>query len=54
MTPVPESSSMRKKGTHIEAGEPIFTIYAERKWHLDKAIEEGTEADARCCRGNAP
>jgi AMP phosphorylase len=30
-----------KKGHSVDAGEPIFTIYAEKKWHLEKAIEEG-------------
>jgi AMP phosphorylase len=30
-----------KKGTRIETGDPIFTIFAERKWQLDKAVEEG-------------
>jgi AMP phosphorylase len=30
-----------KKGTRIEAGDPIFTIFAERTWQLDKAVEEG-------------
>jgi AMP phosphorylase len=30
-----------KKGNKVQAGDPIFTIYAERKWQLDKAVEEG-------------
>ena len=30
-----------KKGTLIKAGEPLFTIYAEREWRLQKAVEEG-------------
>ena len=30
-----------KKGNRVEKGEPIFTIYAERSWRLQKAIEEG-------------
>lgn len=30
-----------KKGKLIRAGEPLFTIYAERSWRLQKAIEEG-------------
>ena len=30
-----------KKGNRVEKGEPIFTIYAERNWRLQKAIEEG-------------
>ncbi|HON81596.1 MAG TPA: AMP phosphorylase [Methanoregulaceae archaeon] len=30
-----------KKGNRVEKGEPIFTIYAERSWRLEKAIEEG-------------
>jgi AMP phosphorylase len=30
-----------KKGNHVDAGVPIFTIYAEKKWQLDKAVEEG-------------
>jgi len=30
-----------KKGTLIKAGEPLFTIYADREWRLQKAIEEG-------------
>ena len=30
-----------KKGNLIKAGEPLFTIYAERDWRLQKAIEDG-------------
>jgi AMP phosphorylase (EC 2.4.2.-) len=30
-----------KKGTRVEKGQPIFTIYAERAWRLQKAIELG-------------
>ncbi len=30
-----------KKGSRVKAGEPIFTIYADRSWRLQKAIEEG-------------
>ncbi|TAJ45285.1 AMP phosphorylase [Methanofollis fontis] len=30
-----------KKGTQVEAGEPIFTVYADRQWRLQKALEEG-------------
>ena len=30
-----------KKGKLVKAGEPIFTIYAERSWRLQKAVEEG-------------
>lgn len=32
-----------KKGNRVEKGEPIFTIYAERSWRLQKAIEEGRQ-----------
>lgn len=28
-----------KHGTSLSKGEPIFTIYADRKWRLEKAIE---------------
>jgi AMP phosphorylase len=31
----------KKKGTRVEKGEPIFTIYAEKGWRLQRAIEEG-------------
>lgn len=30
-----------KKGDQVKRGEPLFTIYAERNWRLQKAIEEG-------------
>jgi AMP phosphorylase len=30
-----------KKGSRVKKGEPIFTIYAERTWRLQKAIEVG-------------
>jgi AMP phosphorylase len=30
-----------KKGKLIKVGEPIFTIFAERSWRLQKTIEEG-------------
>jgi len=30
-----------KKGSRVQKGEPIFTIFAERGWRLQKAIEEG-------------
>jgi AMP phosphorylase len=30
-----------KKGTRVKAGEPLFTIYAEKNWRLQNAIEEG-------------
>ncbi|OPY38947.1 MAG: AMP phosphorylase [Methanoregula sp. PtaU1.Bin051] len=30
-----------KKGTPVKAGEPLFTIYADRSWRLQKALEEG-------------
>jgi len=30
-----------KKGTPVRAGEPLFTIYADRSWRLQKALEEG-------------
>lgn len=30
-----------KKGTRVEDGDPIFTIFADRNWHLQKAVEEG-------------
>jgi AMP phosphorylase len=28
-----------KGGCHVKAGEPLFTIYAEKEWKLDQAIE---------------
>ena len=30
-----------KKGRRVKAGEPLFTIYAEKNWRLQNAIEEG-------------
>jgi len=30
-----------KKGKLVKTGDPLFTIYAERSWRLQKAIEEG-------------
>ncbi len=30
-----------KKGTRVSAGDPLFTIYADRSWRLQKAVEEG-------------
>jgi len=30
-----------KKGTMVKAGEPLLTIYADRNWRLQKAVEEG-------------
>lgn len=30
-----------KKGAQIKQGDPIMTIYADRSWRLQKAIEEG-------------
>ncbi len=30
-----------KKGKLIKAGEPLFTLFAERNWRLQQAIEEG-------------
>ena len=30
-----------KKGNRVIAGEPIFTIHADRNWRLQRAIEEG-------------
>jgi AMP phosphorylase len=32
-----------KKGTKVKQGEPIITIYAERSWRLQKAIELGRQ-----------
>jgi len=31
----------QKKGSRVKRGDPILTIYADRQWRLDKAIEEG-------------
>jgi len=30
-----------KKGRLVKAGEPLFTIFADRNWRLQNAIEEG-------------
>ena len=30
-----------KKGKLVKAGEPLFTLYADRSWRLQQAIEEG-------------
>jgi AMP phosphorylase len=30
-----------KKGTMVHTGDPLFTIYADRSWRLQKALEEG-------------
>ena len=30
-----------KKGTRVKKSDPIFTIYAEREWRLERAIEVG-------------
>jgi AMP phosphorylase len=30
-----------KKGKLVKTGEPLFTIYAERNWRLQQAVEEG-------------
>ena len=30
-----------KKGSRVRKGDPIITIYAEREWRLDRAIEVG-------------
>jgi AMP phosphorylase len=30
-----------KKGKRVKVGEPLFTIYAEKNWRLQNAIEEG-------------
>jgi len=32
-----------KKGTKVKQGEPIMTIYAERSWRLQKAVELGRQ-----------
>ncbi|MDG6257237.1 MAG: AMP phosphorylase [Methanomicrobiaceae archaeon] len=31
----------KKKGTRVEKGETIFSIYAEKAWRLQQALEEG-------------
>ncbi|MBP2133723.1 AMP phosphorylase [Methanomicrobium sp. W14] len=33
----------RKRGQKVEKGEPIYTIYADRKWRLEKAIEQARQ-----------
>ena len=33
----------KKRGQRIEKGEPIYTIYAEREWRLEKAIQEARQ-----------
>jgi AMP phosphorylase len=30
-----------KKGKLVKAGEPLFTLYADRNWRLQQAVEEG-------------
>ncbi|MDO9539273.1 MAG: AMP phosphorylase [Methanocalculus sp.] len=30
----------KKQGQHVKKGDPIFTIYANRSWRLQKALEE--------------
>jgi AMP phosphorylase len=30
-----------KKGARVKKGDPIFTLYAEKAWRLQKALEEG-------------
>jgi AMP phosphorylase len=30
-----------KKGKLVKSGEPLFTIYADRNWRLQQAVEEG-------------
>ena len=30
-----------KKGTRVKKGDPIFTIYADREWRLERTIEVG-------------
>jgi AMP phosphorylase len=30
-----------KRGKLVKTGDPLFTLYAERSWRLQKAIEEG-------------
>lgn len=41
MTGVPGILLHAKKGKLIKTGEPLFTIYADREWRLQKALEEG-------------
>ena len=33
----------KKRGQRIEKGEPIYTIYADREWRLEKAIEQARQ-----------
>lgn len=33
----------KKRGQRIEKGEPIYTVYAEREWRLQKAIEQARQ-----------
>jgi AMP phosphorylase len=30
----------KKQGQHVKKGDPIFTIYADRGWRLQKALED--------------
>ena len=30
-----------KKGNLVKAGDPLFTIFADRNWRLQNALEEG-------------
>jgi AMP phosphorylase len=30
-----------KKGKLVKSGDPLFTIYADRSWRLQNAVEEG-------------
>ncbi|MEM2030459.1 MAG: thymidine phosphorylase, partial [Archaeoglobaceae archaeon] len=32
----------KKRGEVVKAGEPLLTIYAEKEWKLDNAIEVAT------------
>ncbi len=32
----------KKMGKYVKVGEPLFTIYAEKDWKLDRAIEAAT------------
>jgi len=32
-----------KKGSRVAQGEPIFTIFADRSWRLQKAVEVGRQ-----------
>jgi AMP phosphorylase len=33
----------KKGGQHVKAGDPLFTIYAEKEWKLTQAIELATK-----------